>query len=126
MNKDEVKVTSATGGVKASKLCVLGDIDPRSLTMLGEVAGYGREKYAQYNYLLGYDWSLCYNAAMRHMMLFWAGEDLDDETGLPHTVHAAWHMLALTAFRDRDIGIDDRPSDDFVKAFLADNPQVKR
>jgi len=107
--KDEVMTTSLTGGMKASKLSQLGFVDPKALYVLGEVAGMGAEKYDPYNYLKGYDWSLSYNAMQRHAMQFWGGEDADDESGLYHMAHAAWHCLAIVSFMLRKIGTDDRP-----------------
>jgi len=105
----EVRVTSATGGQKGTKLSQLGYVDPKALYVLGEVAGMGAEKYDAYNYLKGYDWSLSYNAMQRHAMQFWAGEDADEESGLYHMAHAAWHCLAMVSFMLRKIGTDDRP-----------------
>jgi hypothetical protein len=70
----------------------------------------GAEKYDRYNYLKGYDWHLSYDAAQRHAQAFWSGEDLDEESGLPHTAHAAWHFNALTSFLVRGRGTDDRPT----------------
>ena len=97
-----------TGGQKASKDSQIGFIDPVALYELGKVAGIGIQKYSKYNYLKGYDWSLSYNALMRHMEQMWSGEDLDEESGLLHAVHAAWHALALASFQMRDLGTDDR------------------
>jgi Domain of unknown function (DUF5664)/Domain of unknown function (DUF4406) len=104
----EERVTSATGGQKGRKLAELGGIDPQALLTLAEISGMGARKYSAFNYLLGYDWSLSFNAMQRHMLTFWAGQDNDDESGLPHVAHAAWHCLALLAFLQRDIGTDDR------------------
>lgn len=97
-----------TGGEKGTKPSQLGWIDPLALIELGNVAGYGAEKYAKWNYLKGYDWSLSYNAMMRHLNAFWSGEDIDPESGSSHLAHAAWHCLALLAFSIRDKGTDDR------------------
>lgn len=105
---DEVRVTSATGGEKGQKSSRLGSIDPRALSTLGEVAGFGEQKYARLNYLNGYAWSLSFDALQRHLMAFWAGQDLDEESGLPHVAHAAWHCLALLAFMQHELGEDDR------------------
>ena len=104
----EVRVTSSTGGAKGRKLQELGGIDPAALLTLAEVSGMGARKYDTWNYLKGYDWSLSFNAMQRHALAFWAGQDNDDESGLPHVAHAAWHCLALLAFLQRDIGTDDR------------------
>lgn len=105
----------ATGARKEVKLAQLASIDPSSLWVLAEVAGYGAQKYEQdepgqttYNYLKGYPWSLNYNSVMRHLMLFWGGENSDKESGLPHLAHAAWQCLAMLSFMNHELGTDDR------------------
>jgi hypothetical protein len=109
---EEVRVTSETGGMKGSKPAQLGGIDPLALLHLGEVSGYGAKKYENpFNFLLGYDWDLSYNAIQRHLLAFWSGEDFDDESGLAHVVHAAWHCLALFSFMHRGAGRDTRPTE---------------
>lgn len=111
----EVRVTSVTGGQKGQKVARLGGADPGSLNELARVFGYGEAKYARYNYLKGYPWSLSIDALFRHLLAFLAGEDTDPESGLLHTAHVAWHALTLTAFVQRDIGEDDRaPTDNCV------------
>lgn len=98
-----------TGGRKGVKLTQIGALDPVALMTLGRVAGMGANKYAAFNYLAGFDYSKAYNAMMRHANLFWAGEDCDPESGLPHIAHAAWMAMALLSFHLRGIGNDDRP-----------------
>lgn len=100
---------SGTGGRKEQKLCSLAYYDPVALEILGKVTGWGAEKYEAYNYLKGYNFSWLFNAMMRHMLAFWAGEDNDPESGLPHMAHAMWHAGALVSFVERGIGVDDRP-----------------
>lgn len=97
-----------TGGEKGSKECQMGALDPLALIRVGEVAGYGALKYARFNYLKGYLWSLSFDALMRHSLAMWNGEDLDPESGLPHAAHIAWHGLCLTSFYERKLGTDDR------------------
>ena len=97
-----------TGGKKAVKASQLGFIDPEALYELGKVAGFGTQKYDKWNYLKGYDYSLSFNAAMRHMLQFWGGEDYDEESNHLHVLHAAWHMLALASFLMKEVGTDDR------------------
>lgn len=104
----EVRITSETGGQKGSKPEQISTIDPKALLALAEVSGFGAQKYAAYNYLKGYDWNLSYDAAQRHLMEFWAGEDRDQESGLLHPLHAAWHCLAMSSFIMRDLGTDTR------------------
>lgn len=108
MTDNELMTTSVTGGMKGVKPCQIGELDPLALYRLGEVAGFGREKYGQYNFLKGFEWSLAYNAAQRHLLAFWGGEDLDPESGMPHVLHAAWQCLALASFELRELGVDDR------------------
>ena len=106
----ETRVVDPTsGGEKGQKATQVSTLDPVALDMLGRVGGMGAAKYDRYNYLKGYAWHLSFDAAMRHALAFWAGEDLDEESGLPHTAHAAWHLNALTSFFVRGIGTDDRP-----------------
>lgn len=105
----EIRITSATGGQKGQKKARLGALDPATLRTVAEVAGFGAEKYDAFNFLKGYDWSLSYDALQRHLMSFWDDEDLDQESGLPHLAHAAWHCLTLLAFQQRMLGTDDRP-----------------
>lgn len=105
---EKMTVDPKTGGMKASKPCQLGFVDPVALEKLGEVAGFGAEKYDKFNYLKGYDWTLSINALYRHFLAFQNGEDLDPESGLPHMAHAAWHALNLVSFLERDLGTDDR------------------
>ncbi len=104
----EVRITSATGGEKGQKLAQVGSVDPTALLRVAEVAGFGASKYARLNFLKGYDWSLSFDALQRHLLLFWAGQNNDDESGLPHVAHAAWHCLALLAFAEHGLGTDDR------------------
>jgi hypothetical protein len=105
----EVRITDpVTGGQKGAKLAELGALDPMALWQIAEVAGFGSRKYSRGNFLLGYRWSLSFDAMMRHLLLFWTGEDLDAESGLSHLAHAGWHVMALLAFADRGLGTDDR------------------
>lgn len=105
----EIRVVDPeTGGAKGQKPCQLGAVDPLALQFLGLVAGMGANKYGRNNYTLGYRWSLSFDALLRHVLAFWAGEDNDPESGLPHLAHAAFHCLALITFAERGLGTDDR------------------
>lgn len=108
INQEVIVTDPKTGGQKASKPSQIGLIDPIALTELGNVAGMGAAKYEKWNYLKGYDWSLSFNAMQRHAMQFWAGENIDSESGYEHMAHAAWHGLALVSFVKRGLGTDDR------------------
>lgn len=104
----ETRITSETGGEKGQKLPAFGGADPLALIELARVYGYGERKYARYNYLKGYKWSLSVDALFRHLFAFLAREDKDPESGLHHMAHVAWHALCLLAFSLRGLGEDDR------------------
>lgn len=109
--QEETRVTDpTTGAQKGSKICQIGGTDPLASIEVGKVAGFGAKKYARYNFMKGYAWSLSYDALQRHLHAFWSGEDKDEESGLYHLAHAAWHCLALLSFLLRKRGTDDRPT----------------
>lgn len=59
-------------------------------SMIGQAYGMtiGAEKYSAHNWTEGMDVSRLLDAAMRHIMMFSMGEDLDPETMMNHLWHA--------------------------------------
>lgn len=104
----EVRTTSATGGQKGSKDARFDLVPVGPATELAELYGVGAKKYAAHNWRRGYDWSLSYAAAMRHLTQFWNGEDRDEEMGSKHVINAAFHLFALAQFMDDFPEYDDR------------------
>lgn len=104
----ETRVTSSTGASKGTKEERFDLIPVPALTYLARLYGKGAEKYAAHNWRLGYDWSKSYAAAQRHMNSFWAGEDIDPETQVPHVINAAFHMFALATYITEHPEFDDR------------------
>jgi hypothetical protein len=102
-------VDPTSGGEKGAKPVQLGSLDPVGLEEMGRVGGYGATKYARYNFIKGYAYSLSVDAMFRHMLAWLGGEDFDPESGLHHMAHAAWHGHALVGFQQRGVGTDDRP-----------------
>ena len=75
------------------------------LGMLEGAAKYGRHNYR----VAGVRASVYYDAAMRHLMAFWEGEDIDPESGIHHIGKA---LSCLSVLRDamfQDKWYDDRP-----------------
>lgn len=115
-------VTSESGGRKGAKLPRFHDIPTDSLWELAEHYGKGAEKYPDSpddegglpyaNWRRGYNWSLCYSAAYRHLTLAMGGEDVDPETGSKHLTAVAWHMMTLIHWlNDPEMKkYDDRPA----------------
>jgi dATP/dGTP diphosphohydrolase len=100
-----------SGGVKGVKSARMDLIPFDALWQISLVYGFGATKYADRNWEAGYNWSQSFGALQRHLALFWSGEEVDEESGLPHLAHAGWHCLALLAFAARDLGTDDRTKD---------------
>lgn len=104
----ETRVTSTTGAEKGTKEARYDLIPVPALDYLARLYGKGAQKYAEHNWRLGYNYSLSYAAAQRHMNAFWAGEDIDPETQVPHVINAAFHMFALATFLTEHPEMDDR------------------
>ena len=104
----EVRTTSSTGGQKGTKLARFDLLPVGPLTELAKHYGRGAAKYDDNNWRKGYEWSKSYAAAQRHLTAFWGGEDIDEETGTPHVIAAAWHCFALAENMDAFPEFDDR------------------
>lgn len=109
MPKEEPEfVTSSTGGKKQIKKARFDLIPAGPLWQLAELYGRGAEKYGDSNWRKGYGWSLSFAALMRHAWKFWWGEDIDEETGMPHMACAAFHCFTLLEFMTNHRAFDDR------------------
>ena len=98
-----------TGGVKdnASKSRV--DLIPsKPLIGVGHVLAFGAKKYKPNNWRLGLRWSDTLASAMRHLLAFADGEDIDPETKLPHIDQALCQVLFQSEYFHTNTGIDDR------------------
>lgn len=95
-------------GVKGVKYARFDLIPPEAAWYEALVYGKGAEKYAERNWEMGYEWGKTIAALERHIQLFKAGEELDEESGLPHMAHARWHTGVIITFVARNLGTDDR------------------
>ena len=75
----------------------------------GRCDGTGTKKYEDRNWEKGMDWMRQYASAMRHLLDWAKGEDIDQESGCTHLEHALWRIGALVTYEKRRIGTDDRP-----------------
>ena len=103
-------INPETGGAKGRKPERYELIPYEALAEVARVYAFGAAKYDDHNWRKGYNWSLSFGAAMRHLTAFWSGEDFDPESGLPHLAHAGFHVLALLTFMREHRQLDDRPS----------------
>jgi hypothetical protein len=76
------------------------DIEKPALSLLpssmllevGEVLTFGAEKYTAHNWRNGIHLSRLTSAALRHILAFNEGEDMDEESGLSHLAHAICNL----------------------------------
>ena len=74
-----------------------------------KVWAYGKQKYAAWNWAKGMDWSVPLACALRHLSKWQAGEENDEESGLPHLAHAMCNLRMLTLYAKTYVEGDDRP-----------------
>jgi hypothetical protein len=89
------------------------------LFMVGEVMRLGIRKYGLTNWRHEpISASVYYNAAMRHVMAWWDGQNNDFESEQPHLAHAVACLLILLDARLTDDLNDDRPSAGLTATYL--------
>lgn len=99
----ETRITNPdTGGQKGQKLERFDLLPWPELTELARVYGKGAAKYADRNWEKGYNASLSYASAMRHLTQWWNGEDNDPEIGESHLMLAAFHLFGMRRFQRMD------------------------
>jgi hypothetical protein len=95
----------------------LGEAKPKmshtpteSIRLLGQVHSMGAAKYGAFNWRKKtVSSTVYYDAAMRHLMAYFDGEDVDGESGLPHLAHVmACCSILLDASAVENLN-DNRP-----------------
>jgi hypothetical protein len=87
-------------------------LDPYALTEVAKVLAFGAEKYDKHNWRRGISYSRLIDAALRHLMDFNSGEDLDPESKLSHIAHASCCLMFLLWMVQNRSDLDDRYDDD--------------
>jgi hypothetical protein len=99
----------AEGGIKHDGEKPRVDLLPSApLVMIADVLGFGARKYAPHNWRKGFDQSRLIGAALRHLLAYNDGEDIDPESGLSHVAHAGCCILFLLEQINKGTGRDDR------------------
>lgn len=70
---------------------------------------YGARKYSPFNFQSGLESTALYDAAMRHLLAWMSGEDLDPESGESHLSHAGANINMLMWMLANKPEMDDRP-----------------
>lgn len=92
-----------------------------SLEEVAKVLAFGAKKYSRGNWAKGINYSRLISAAQRHLGQFNSGEDVDDESQLPHLAHAACCILFLLYMHKKRPDMDDR----WVKELLQTSSHTK-
>ena len=79
-----------------------------ALKQVAEILQYGARKYDAHNWRKGLAWSRVIDAALRHLLAFNEGEDLDKESKLSHVAHAACNLMFLLEYIETHPELDDR------------------
>ena len=83
-------------------------LDPEWLEDTAQVLTFGANKYSSHNWRKGMDYSRLIAAAYRHLGAINKGEDIDPESGLPHTAHLSCCIMFLNWYQKHIPERDDR------------------
>ena len=99
-------IKKAFGLAKTNLRC----IPPVAIAQLGAIMAGGSEKYGLFNFSLsGVDASDYYEAALRHLLAWYAGEDVDPRSGYHHAAHVMACMAIVLECEALGNLTDDRP-----------------
>ena len=99
-----------TQGIKHDQDKIRMDLVPWEVVVeIAKIFTFGAKKYSDRNWEKGFNWSRVYGALMRHLTMWFHGQDTDHETGRSHLAHAGCCLFFLLAFVLRGVGKDDRP-----------------
>ncbi len=115
----ERKDTNPKDAVGTAKV-PLSTVPAQVMAEVGLAMMEGALKYGRHNYrAAGVRASVYYDAALRHLMAFWEGQDIDPDSGLSHLVKAMACCAVLRDSQFRENWTDDRPpkasTEDWVK-----------
>lgn len=104
----DTKATNPKDAIGGSKLPI--HLWPSVATVLGCLGLLdGSLKYGRQNWrAAGVKYSIYLDAAMRHLMAAWEGEDNDPDSGLPHEAHVLACMAIIVDARTNGKLTDDR------------------
>ncbi len=83
-------------------------ISTTAIIALGHALDFGARKYGEHNYKKGQEWSKPLASLLRHTFKFMDGEDIDEESGLPHCDLALSNCMMLCDYFRNHKKYDDR------------------
>lgn len=106
---DVLPASKSGGGTKHDDGKPQISLIPRvALEAEARVFGFGAKKYSRFNFKKGFKYSRLIDAALRHIVAFNDGEDLDPETKESHLAHARCCLSMLLDTIDLGTSEDDR------------------
>jgi len=83
-------------------------VDFKALRSMVKVLEYGVGKYDAHNWKKGLPYTDTMESMLRHIYAFLDGEDIDPESGLPHTGHIMCNAMFLSYYYEYMKNMDDR------------------
>lgn len=83
-------------------------IPEEAIIGMAEAFAYGAEKYERFNYKKGLEFTRLTDSLRRHTLAFLMGEDVDPESGIPHTKLMLANTAMLEYMRINRPEMDDR------------------
>ncbi|MGH0000092.1 dATP/dGTP diphosphohydrolase domain-containing protein [Pseudovibrio ascidiaceicola] len=104
----------------------LSVIPPVAIFHLGQAMEDGEKKYGLMNWRENQvSASVYYNAALRHLMAWWDGEQKASDSGVHHLAHVMGCMAILLDAESMGNLIDDRPRSGMLPAFIKANTKAQ-
>lgn len=82
---------------------------PAAVEGIARVLMFGEKKYSRANWKKGLKVTEIIDSMQRHVLRILAGEDIDQESGLPHADHIGCNALFLSEMMATRPDMDDRP-----------------
>jgi len=106
----KTEMPAHTSGAKRERMGERYDLFPfEGIEAYSRVAEFGARKYAAWNWSAGLPRMQIAASLIRHAFKYMRGEDIDADSGLPHTDHIVWNAVALAHHHAHGIEDDRRP-----------------
>lgn len=101
---------SPTGSLRFNEgKAEVSQLDPRFVLELANLMTKSAKKYGKYNWAKGQEYHTPFDSCQRHLLKWIAGEDLDEESGMSHLMHAAANIMIMwTSQQKNDKALDTR------------------
>jgi hypothetical protein len=83
-------------------------LNQEALLLTAQVFGFGAKKYAKHNWRKGINLTRILDSVMRHCIELQLGNDIDEESGLPHAAHAIAGLMMFMGINKDSPEFDDR------------------